>query len=350
MIRTTLAIPNGVVSWAIGGKAITYRGQTLHPRIQIGLAMMNRMGMPKLNELTPDEAREQSNSYYDLLDVPKKRMALIEDKTIDGPLGPIPVRIYRPKKLATPAPVLIFYHGGGFVIGDIDGYDHPTRKLAKIGQCAVIAVDYRLAPEHKFPAGFNDCWAVFNWVRTHGSTWGLDTTQLSVCGDSAGGNITAAVSQRARDEGGQQPNLQVLLYPRVDAANETLSGKDLKSLDLLLTDDLMTWFKNHTISKPEDVYDVRMSPLLHDNFSDLPPTLIATCGFDPLWDEGVAYAQRLKASGVEVEHIHLPDMIHGVWSSGGFFKGVKRLQKRVALQVRAAHQGRLRLSSTPREM
>lgn len=343
-IRATLAIPDETVRWLIGKNAETYRGQTLHPRIQLGLRMMGRIGTPKLNELSPEKARVQSNAYFDLLDIPKTRLAHVEDTTLPGPAGSIPVRIYKPKKLEKSAPVLLFFHGGGFVIGDIDGYDHPTRRLAKTGRCAIISVDYRLAPEHKFPAGFEDCWAVYDWVRTHGAQWDLDPTRISLCGDSAGGNLAAAVAQKARDVGGQQPNLQVLLYPRVDSANISQSADDLKHRDYILTYDLMTWFKNHTISKPEDVYDPRMSPLLHGNFADLAPAIIVTCGFDPLWDEATAYGDALEAAGVPLERIHMPDMIHGIWSSGGFLKGVRKLHKHIGKRVRSAHQGKLNLS------
>lgn len=346
-IRTTLAIPDSAVRLFIGERALTYRGQTLHPRIQLGLEMLHRMATPELNNLDPQEARVQSNAYYDLLDIPKTRLHSVVDLDISGPNGPIPVRVYKPKKLQSPAPVLLFFHGGGFVIGDLDGYDHPCRKLAKVAKCTVISVDYRLAPEHKFPAGFNDCWAVYDWVRSHGSEWDIDVNRIAICGDSAGGNLTAGVAQKARDEGGIQPNLQVLLYPRVDSANITQSSIDLQDKNLMLTHDLMNWFKNHTIRNPQDVHDVRLSPLLHGNFNHLPPAIVVTCGFDPLWDEAIAYCDALEAGGVAVERIHMPNMIHGIWSSGGFLKAVRKLQKHIGKQIRAAHNGQLNLSDTP---
>jgi acetyl esterase len=201
------------------------------------------MAKPELHEMTPEQARIQSNAYYDLLDVRKTRLEHVEDASVPGLAGDIPVRIYKHKKLENPTPVLLFFHGGGFVIGDLDGYDHPCRRLAKIAKCAVISVDYRLAPEHKFPSAIEDCWAVFEWVRKQGSSWGLDTSRIALSGDSAGGNLAAVVAQMARDSGGVQPNLQVLIYPRVDSANITQSGEDLKDRNLVLTDALMSWFK-----------------------------------------------------------------------------------------------------------
>ena len=344
-IRGTLAIPDRVVAGIVGHRAMTYRGQTLHPRIQLGLEMLQTLATPELHDLSPPEARVQSNAYYDLLDVPKTRLACIEDTTIAGPNGPIPVRIYRPKKSQTPAPVLLFFHGGGFVIGDLDGYDRPCRRLAKVAKCVVISVDYRLAPEHKFPMGLEDCWAVFDWIRTKGQQWELDPSRIALCGDSAGGNLAAVVAQTARDVGGIQPNLQVLVYPRTDSSQISQSGYDLKGRNLVLTEALMTWFRDHTIRHPDDVHDIRLSPLLNPNLSDLAPAIVVTCGFDPLWDEGTAYADALDASGVPVERIHMPDMIHGVWSSGGFLRGVRKLHKHIGKQVRAVHARKLQLSN-----
>ena len=343
-IRATLAIPDQVVSGIIGKRAVTYRDQTLHPRIQLGLQMLQTLSTPELHDLSPASARIQSNAYYDLLDVPKTRLDCVENTTIPGPHGAIPVRIYRPKKIQNPAPVLLFFHGGGFVIGDLDGYDHPCRRLAKLSKSVVISVDYRLAPEHKFPVGLEDCWATFDWIRTHGQQWGLDTSRIALCGDSAGGNLAAVVSQTARDTGGIQPNVQVLVYPRTDSSQLYPSGEDLKTRNLVLTEDLMGWFRDHTINSPEDIYDIRLSPLLNPDLEGLAPAIVVTCGFDPLWDEGTAYADALEAAGVQVERIHMPDMIHGVWSSGGFLKGVRKLHKHIGKQVRAAHEQRLELS------
>ena len=344
-IRGTLAIPDGVVRRLLRNTAETYRGQTLHPRLQLGLSVLGWLGGRQLYDLTPEQARNQSDGYFDLLDIPKVHLASVTDRTLPGPAGDIPVRVYTPKRRTNPAPVLLYFHGGGFVIGDLDGYDHPCRKLAKVGQCVVISVGYRLAPEHKFPAGFEDCWAVFDWVRTHGDQWGLDTERIAVCGDSAGGNIAASIAQRARDLGGQQPNLQVLIYPGVDTVNTTASREELKHRGFLLSDELMSWYRNHTIKCPEDMHDVRVSPLLHGNFSGLAPAIVVTCGFDPLWDEGTAYADKMEAAGVAVERIHMPDMIHAVWSAGGVLRGVRKLQKHIGKQVRAAHQGTLTMSS-----
>ena len=344
-IRATLAIPDRVVSGIVGHRAMTYRGQTLHPRIQLGLEMLQTLATPELHELSPPEARVQSNAYYDLLDIPKTRLECIEDTTIPGPHGAVPIRIYRPKKCPNPAPVLLFFHGGGFVIGDLDGYDRPCRRLAKVARCVVISVDYRLAPEHKFPVGLEDCWAAFDWIRNQGQKWGLDTSRISLCGDSAGGNLAAVVAQTARDVGGTQPNLQVLVYPRTDSSTVSQSGHDLKDKQLVLTEALMTWFRDHTIRTPDDVSDIRLSPLLNPNLSGLAPAIVVTCGFDPLWDEGTAYADALEAANVRVERIHMPDMIHGVWSSGGFLKGVRKLHKHIGKHVRAAHEKRLDLST-----
>ena len=343
-LQATLAIPDETIRWLIGRKAETYRGQTLHPKVQLGLRVIEQIGAPSLNSFDPRDARGRSNTYFDMLDIPKIRLPVIEDKTLPGPAGPIPVRIYKPKAHRDNMPSLIYFHGGGFVLGDIDGYDHPCRKLAKVAGCAVISVAYRLAPEHRFPAAFEDSWAVFDWIRNHGAEWGLDTQRIALCGDSAGGTIAAATAQKARDVGGVQPNLQVLIYPRVDSVNISPSGMDLKNRGLMLTEELMQWYKGHVISHPDDVHDVRISPLLHGNFADLAPAIVVTCGFDPLWDEAAAYADKLEDAGVEVERIHLPDMIHAVWSAGGVLKGVRKLQKHIGKQVRAAHKGRLEMS------
>ena len=344
LIRATLAVPDTWLVWWLKDRRQPYRDQSLHPRIQFGLELVERIGLPKQHRLSPPEARQHSKGFSDLLDIRKTQLPIVEDTTVPGPGGPIAVRVYRPTRSRERCPVVLFLHGGGFVLGDVEGYDHPCRKLAKSSKAVVVSVEYRLAPEHPFPAGLEDCWAVFEWLRTQGETWDLDSEHITLAGDSAGGNLAAVIAQLARDAGGIQPVLQVLIYPRVDSANMSTSAIELKDRNLVLTEELMTWFREHYLQNEEDVRDFRLSPLLNPNLSDLPPAIVITCGFDPLWDEAAAYADAIESQGVAVERIHMPDMIHGAWSLGGFLKSVRKLHRHVANQIKAAHKDELSLS------
>ena len=239
--------------------------------------------------------------------------------SIPAPHGAIPARIYRPTTLRKTngelAPCLVFYHGGGWVIGDLDSHDVVCRKLAHEGELIVISIDYRLAPEHKFPAAVDDAVTAAKWIEANASELGVDRYQLMVGGDSAGGNLAAVVTLVARD-GGAGPKLvgQVLIYPATDFAMTHPSHSE-PDTSILLTHSVIKWFKNHYLGDA-DVNDWRASPARAKTLAGLPPAYVLTAGGDPLRDEGDEYAARLKQDGVPVTYKHFPGQFHGFFTMG----------------------------------
>jgi acetyl esterase len=241
----------------------------------------------------------------------------VRDLQASGPNGPIPLRLYRPLGAAdlTVLPALVFFHGGGWVIGDLDSHDTLCRELANLSGCAVVAVDYRLGPEHRFPAAVIDCIAATRWVGDQAGELGIDASRLAVGGDSAGGNLAAVVSIDARDRGDSPIAFQLLIYPGVDMHCTAPSHAE-NGQGYLVTRELLAYFINHYMADSAQYSDWRASPLLHPDLSNLPPALVLTAGFDPLRDEGAAYAQRLTAAGTSASHVLFPRQIHGFISFG----------------------------------
>jgi acetyl esterase len=238
-------------------------------------------------------------------------MAAVEGLEIPGPGRAIPVRLYVPPNLPPSAqPLIVYYHGGGWVVGDLDTHDGVCRFLASNVGARVISVDYRLAPEHPFPAAVEDCFTAFHWATQQATQLGADPSRIAVAGDSAGGNLAAAVSLLAHAGGGQQPAMQLLLYPVTDAVGSHPS-RDQFADGFLLTKSDMDWFEAHYLSNGADREDPRISMLRAANLSGLPPTYIATAGFDPLRDEGELFAERARAAGVDVALHRHPELIHG---------------------------------------
>jgi acetyl esterase len=288
-------------------------------------------GRPLYHTLSPEAARQLFRETRAAVQPRPPEMAIVKDLTADGPHGPIPLRLYRPLGVAatTLLPALVYYHGGGWVIGDLDTHDVVCRQLAEQSGVAVLSVDYRLAPEHKFPAAVDDAFAALAWVAARGTGYGIDTSRLAVGGDSAGGNLAAVVSIMARDQGGPALSFQMLIYPVTDVASDAASHTEYAS-GYLLTRDSMLWFIHHYLPGPDDVRDWRASPLRAASLERLPPALVLTAGCDPLRDEGDEYARRLRQAGGVVDHICYGGMIHG-------FIGMGRL---VATANRAiAHAG-----------
>lgn len=233
----------------------------------------------------------------------------VRDFRIPGPVEDVPIRVYTPDG-AGPFPVLIYYHGGGWVVGDLDAVDPLCRALTTAAGCAVVSVDYRLAPEHPFPAPVEDAHAAFRWVVDEGDAVGCDPERVAVSGDSAGGNLAAAVSLLARDRGGPTPDYQLLVYPVTDRNFETDSYVE-NADGYFLTREDMAWFWDNYLRSDVDAANPYASPLRARDLSDLPPATVVTAGFDVLRDEGVAYARRLDDAGVDVDHRHYERMIHG---------------------------------------
>lgn len=304
-------LPGGLKRLLSGGRAITIDGNTLDPSVQMMLAAQRATGVNGLSVADDVAAtRQQLRETARTVDEPGVHAAEIRNLSIPGPAGQIPVRHYRPAG-AGPAPLLVFYHGGGWVIGDLDTHDHLCRLICRDAAAHVLSVDYRLAPEHKAPAAVDDAYAAYLWAREHAAELGADPGRVAVGGDSAGGNLAALVTLRARDAGAPLPALQWLIYPATDmrglARSRTLFGDGF-----LLTKHDMDWFQDSYLEgSGVDDADPRVSPLLAGDLSGLAPALVVTAGFDPLRDEGDQYAAKLQAAGVTVDHRRMGSVIHG---------------------------------------
>lgn len=305
----------------------------LDPVAEGFLAQMAAAGGPPLQDMTPEFAR-QAFSVFSQLGGEAEQVAKIDNRSIPGPAGEIPVRIYTPEGTA-PFPALVLFHGGGWVIGDLEVVDVPCRALANQAGCVVVSVDYRLAPEHKYPAAAEDCYAATKWVADNAAEIGVDPNRIAVGGDSAGGNLAAVVSQMARDKDGPAIAYQVLIYPVTDATISTASYEE-NADGYLLTKEGMIWFFNHYIHEDTDRKDPLLSPLHAENFKGLPPAIVITAEYDPLRDEGEAYAAKLKEAGVPVIQTRYPGMIHGFFWLGGVLGQCKQAVSEISSALRSA--------------
>ncbi len=289
-----------------------------------------------LSVTSPDEMR----ALYDAMSAMAGEPAVVgsvEDRAVPGPAGDIPVRVYRPD-VDGPAPVLVFLHGGGWVIGNLDSHDVPCRALCRDAEAVVVSVDYRLAPEHPFPAALDDAWAALTWVAAHPDDVGGDASRIAVGGDSAGGNLAALLALRARDEGGPSLVHQMLVYPVTDLASESPSYVE-NGDGYFLTAETMRWFIGHYLGADRehgDPSDPRISPLRADDLSGLPPAQVLTAEFDPLRDEGDAYASRLAEAGVAVDHVTHPGLVHGFIGMGMLSPDCATAAAAAAARLRAA--------------
>ena len=281
----------------------------LDPQVSAFLDQLAAAEAPPPQEQTPEEAR----AGFALLAVvtgPPEDPVPTEDRSLPGPNGEIPVRIYRPPGDGL-LPVVVYFHGGGWVIGDITSHDTVCHRLASGVPAVVVNVDYRLAPEHRFPAGVEDCDAATRWVSDHAADLGADPARLAVAGDSAGGNLAAVVARRSRDRGGPPIAFQLLIYPATDMTRSLASHTE-NGTGYLLETDTMTWFLDHYLGGA-DARQPDASPLFAEDLSGLPPALVVTAEFDPLRDEGEAYAERLAEAGVAVTSSRYDGMIHGFY-------------------------------------
>jgi acetyl esterase len=283
----------------------------LHPQSKAFLDLLVENNAPPTHTLSVADARRFYRDRRSLTQPEPSEVGEVRELSAEGPHGAIPLRFYRP--LASEGgvlPVLVFFHGGGWVIGDLDTHDSLCRELANLSGCAVVAVDYRMGPENRFPAAVDDALAATRWVRQEAASLGVDADRLAVGGDSAGGNLAAVVALAARDAGDLPIAFQLLIYPATDLRrgqpSYTTNGQGYG-----LTADAMRYFHDHYIDDPKHDLDWRASPLLHENLAGLPPALVLTAGYDPLRDDGAAYAEALTAAGNTVSYVCFERQIHG---------------------------------------
>jgi acetyl esterase len=306
----------------------------LDPQIEIILGMIKQSGLPEVWQLTPDQAREQYLTRVRRLEV-KQAIHRVQDRRIPGPGSDIPIRVYWPReaKAGELFPIMLWLHGGGFVIGNLDTHDSVCRMLAEQADCMVIAVDYRLAPEYKFPGAVEDCHAVLRWLALHANELGGDPKRIAVGGDSAGGNLAAVLSILARDEGYPPIALQLLIYPCTAPEPETASHRKFGE-GYVLSRNSIVWFYKHYQRTARDANDFRFAPLLLDDLSRLPPAFVLVAGYDPLRDEGIEYAKRLIEAGNRVTLHNYEGMVHGFYLMGGAVDAAKRAVAQSAAALR----------------
>lgn len=305
----------------------------LDPQIKVLLDEMAALNLPPITAFPPEIARRSFAAQQAGMP-PGEPVASVENRTIPGPAGELPVRIYTPEG-SGPFPILVFFHGGGWVICDLDTHDAQCRSLANGAGCVVVSVDYRLAPEHKFPAAPQDCYAATLWVAEHAADLNGDASRIAIGGDSAGGNLTAVVAQMVRDQGGPNLVFQLMIYPATDFSAQ-LPSKIENAEGYFLTLEDMQWFEGHYLNSEADRFNPMASPMQARDLSKLPPALILTAEYDPLRDEGELYGQRLREAGVPVTVRRYNGLIHGFFGMGAAIDEARRAVAETAQTLREA--------------
>ncbi len=289
----------------------------LDPEVEILLELGRKAGRPPFEALTPEQARAAYAASWDILQPAAAEVGAVRDVTIPGKAGDLRLRIYR--GIGTQAgealPCLVFLHGGGWVIGNLESHDRMCRRLANQARICVVAVDYRLAPEHRYPAAVDDCVTALEWVAGNVGALAIAPGRIGIGGDSAGGNLAAVLALMGRDGSAPPAMFQALLYPAVDLTAASASYRRVTS-GVPLTAATMHYFIDHYTPAASDRLDWRASPLLAKSLAGTPPALVLTVAHDPLCDEGVAYARRLEDDGVRVTALHLSDHMHGMLMHG----------------------------------
>jgi len=282
----------------------------LHPQIERVLQVMAEADLKPIEAMTPAEAREQMEATAQARKAEPLPVALVEERSVPGPAGGMRLRLYWPNT-AAPVPAIVYYHGGGHVIGSLDTHDVVARNLCAGAQALVASVDYRMGPEHKFPAAVEDSFAALKWVYANPKELGVDPDRIGVHGDSAGANLAAVVAIMARDAGSPRLRLQSLVYPVADYGLVGDSYDKYAEGYGLLTKQSMVWFRNHYLRSPKDAEDWRASPIRAPSLAGVAPAIVITAECDVLHDDGERYAEALRRAGVPLEYKEYPGMIHG---------------------------------------
>jgi acetyl esterase/lipase len=338
ILRKLLGLPTPILRLLAGGAAIYQGGRTLDPRLQF-LAAQAR-GAPALIQLGVDEARRANAQFVAAVTGEPEPGVTWEYLAIEGPAGAIPARVYRPPLQDPAAPLMVFAHFGGGVIGDIETCHTFCTILAKVARAPVLSVDYRLAPEHRFPAGLEDVLAAYRFGRDNAARFGAPVGRAAIGGDSMGGNFAAVICQQLQRAGEPQPCLQLLIYPCVDVASQTASMSTYADA-FPLSRPLMDWFIGHYLGPGDDPADPRLSPINAKDLAGLAPAVVVTAGFDPLIDQGLSYARALKAAGVPVVYRCYDALAHGFTAFTGAIPAADVACREVAGLVREGLEGRI---------
>lgn len=333
-----LSLPAPILRLMAGGGVVYQGGRTLDPRIQF-LAAQAR-GAPPMQSLSPPEARRASQEGVELVTGAPESGVVVESLSIDGPNGPVPLRAYRPVHQDPAAPLMVWAHMGGGVIGDLETSHVFCTILSSCARCPVVSVDYRLAPEHRYPAGLEDVLAACRWARDNARRFGAPAGHFAVGGDSMGGGFAAVACQEMKRTGEPQPALQLLVYPAVDVACQSASMTTYAEA-YPLSRALMEWFMSHYMGPQDNPADPRLSPLAQKDLSGLPPAIVVTAGFDPLLDQGEAYARKLKAAGVPVIYRCYDSLAHGFAAFTGAVPCADVASREIAGLVREGFEGRI---------
>lgn len=332
--RALPRIPDRMKRLMIGRRAIAIDGQVLDPTLQLMLKAQAAMGLQGMTD-GDEPAIVRDRTRTSLLLLNRKPIAVrdVQDLSLPGPDGPIPARHYRPEQAAS-APLMVFYHGGGWVFGDLDTHDRLCRLICRGADVHVLSVAYRLAPEHPAPAAVLDANAAFRWALAHASDLGADPRMVCVGGDSAGGNLAAVVARQGRDEG-TPPRLQLLLYPATQLRGGTPSRTMFAEGFMLTRKDMDLAERYYMTGSGLQATDPRISPLLGDDFAELPPAIVVTAGFDPLRDEGASYAAALAAAGTPVEYRCFGSLLHGFAQFDALGGGCATAMDEIISRIRA---------------
>lgn len=338
ILKVLLSLPTPVLRALSGGGVVYQGGRTLDPRFQFMAAGGRRQ--PAMSSLTPEEARAASAGGLALMAGKPEPGVRVENLTIDGPGGALALRAYRAEEQDPSSPLMVFAHFGGGVIGDLETSDVFCQILARIARCAVISVDYRLAPETRYPGGLEDVLTAYRWARDNAERFGAPAGVASIGGDSMGGNFAAIVAQEMKRTGEPQPPVQLLIYPAVDVASETQSMTTYAEA-YPLSRDTMNWFMAHYMGPGADPADPRLSPIKTEDLSGLAPAVVVTAGFDPLVDQGECYAKRLRDAGVPVIYRCYDSLAHGFTAFTGAVPTADVACREIAGFVRQAYEGKL---------
>jgi acetyl esterase/lipase len=338
ILRSVLSLPRPVLRLMSGGSPVYAGGRTLDPRLQF-LAHQSA-GAPSVTGLTPAEARAACARRLSTVTGEPEPGVSVQDLTIEGPGGALGARVYRPDRQDPAAPALVYAHMGGGVVGDLSASHVAASILAQVMEAPVVSVDYRLAPEHRFPAGLQDLLDAYRWTRDHAARFGAPSGRAAIGGEGVGGTFAAVVCQDLKRHAEPQPDLQLLLYPLTDAASETQSMTTYAD-GYLLSKRVLDWLLAHYLGPDADPADPRVSPIKAPDLSGLAPAVIATAGFDPLLDQGEAYAKRLQASGVSIVYRCYDRLAHGFAAYTGAVPAADIACREIAGLAREVIQGRL---------